>query len=192
MTAPIPAAVPVPVVPAAPAQEPNPAAPAATPPWGTDFDAEKAWNLVQNLRADKDKLAARPVLTDEQKTQLAEYQKVVEASKTEAQRLADSAAAAQREAETAKAEAIRYKAAATHKIGAEHFDLLGTGTEDEVLARAEKVAALLTAQAAVVPPVVPPTTPTTRPVEQLQPGATPAGAVDEDELVYQTLFGAPK
>lgn len=28
------------------------------PPWGDDFDAQRAWSLVQNLRGDKDKLTA--------------------------------------------------------------------------------------------------------------------------------------
>lgn len=30
------------------------------PPWGDDFDAEKAWNLVKGLRSDKETLAKRP------------------------------------------------------------------------------------------------------------------------------------
>lgn len=178
---------PTPVVPAAPAQEPQPAP--QTPPWGADFDAEKAWNLVENLRKDKEKLASRPVLTDEQKQQLGEYQSLVEASKSEQQRKDEAVAKAQQEAVTARAEAIRYKAAATYGISADHFDLLGTGTEEEISARAEKVAGLIAAQAQ--PPATT-ATPPARPVEQLRPGATPAGAVDGDELVYQTLFGAQK
>lgn len=190
-----------PATPAAPAQEPPatppaaapaPPAQAATPPWGTEenFNAEKAWTLIEGLRADKEKLAARPTLNDEQKQQLAEYQALVEASKSEQQRKDEALAAKDRELEQTRAEAVRYKAAAAHGIGAEHFDLLGTGTDEEVSARAEKLAALLAAQAQVAPGTTPP--PATRPVEQLRPGATPGQAVDEDELTYTTLFGPPK
>lgn len=187
MTAPIPAAVP-----AAPVQEPvqPPAAvpPVAAPPWGDDknFDATRAWNLIENLRIEKEKLAARPSLTDEQTKQLSDYQALVEASKTEQQRKDEAVAQAQREAVTARADAIRYKAAATHGISAEHFDLLGSGTEEEVSARAEKIAALL---AATTLPAAP-GAPTTRPVEQLRPGATPADQPSEDDVIYAKLFGA--
>lgn len=82
--------------------EPNPApgaagapqepAPQTTPPpWGDDanFDADKAKKLISDLRADKEKLSAREVLTDDQKAKLAEYDKWAEASKTEAQRQAE-------------------------------------------------------------------------------------------------------
>jgi hypothetical protein len=175
--------------PTPPAQEPTtPPVPPVTapeaPPWGADFDAEKAWSLVQNLRADKEKLAQRPVLTPEQQKQLGEFNALVEASKTEAQRLADATELARREAAEAKAEAIRYKAAATHGIPAEHFDLLGSGSEEEVAARAAKIAALLPKG---TPP--PPPAPGARPVEQLTPGATPANQPTDDELIYAKLFG---
>lgn len=193
MTAPTPAAPAAPVQepPAAPAPPaaapPTPTPPAAAPPWGSpdQFDPAKAWALIEGLRADKEKLTARPALTDEQRKQLDEYQTLVEASKSEQQRKDEAVAAAERKAEQASAEAIRYKAAATHGISAEHFDLLGTGTEEEVSARAEKVAALLAANALPAAPGSPPT----RPVEQLRPGATPADQPSEDDVVYAKLFG---
>lgn len=52
---PIPAPKPGPQPNPQPQQEPNPPAD-QKPPWGDDFDAEKAWNLIKNLRGDKDKL----------------------------------------------------------------------------------------------------------------------------------------
>ena len=156
------------------------------PPWGEDFDAEKAWKLVQNLRADKEKLASRPALTAEQQQQLDEYNRLVEASKSEAQRQQEAIEAAKREAETARAEAIRYKAAAAHGIGADHFDLLGSGTEEEISARAEKIAALLAQQAQAQQPSTPLQT---RPVEQLRPGATPGEAESAEDVLYKQLFG---
>jgi hypothetical protein len=180
-----------PVTPAAapaPAQE---AAPQATPPWGTEenFDPARAWNLIENLRAEKEQLAAKPRLTPEQQQQLTEYQRLVEASQSEAERQANAVAAAERAAETARAEAIRYKAAATYGVPQEHFDLLGSGTEEEVSARAEKIRALLAAQTAIAPPTA--TTPPTRPVEQLRPGATPSQADNEDDVIFASLFGKP-
>lgn len=71
---------------------------ADAPPWGEDFDAEKAWSLVQNLRADKEKLSHRPTLTDEQKQKLSEFDKLQEASKSELEKAQD---AVKREAERA-------------------------------------------------------------------------------------------
>jgi hypothetical protein len=77
--------------PAANTSEPVATAPTDTPPWGEDFDAEKAWNLVQNLRSDKEKLQGRPVLTDEQKQKLAEYDRLAEASKSELDKAQEAA-----------------------------------------------------------------------------------------------------
>jgi len=164
----------------------DPQQPAETPPWGDDFDADKAWKLVQNLRQDKEKLSSRTALTDEQRTQLAEYNRLVEASKTEAQRQQEAVEKASRDAETARAEATRYKVAATHGIPADHFDLLGSGTEEEISARAEKIATLLAKQAEATQA---PTTLPKRPVEQLRPGATPGEAESEDDVLYSKLFG---
>lgn len=180
-----------PATPAAPAQEPTP--PAATPPWGTEenFDPARAWTLIENLRAEKERLSARPALTPEQQTQLAEYNRLVEASQTEAERQANVVATANTRAETAEASAIRYKAAATYGVPAEHFDLLGSGTEEEVSARAEKIRNLLAAQAAAAATTPPTTPPSTRPVEQLRPGATPGGTDSEDDAIYARLYGTP-
>jgi len=82
-----------------PAQPAAPETPPETPPWGEDFDAEKAWNLVQNLRADKEKLAKRPALTAEQQQKLAEYERLEEASKTELERKTEELTRWQSEAE---------------------------------------------------------------------------------------------
>lgn len=112
-----------------------------------------------------------------------QFSQLEEASKSEAQRLAEAAENAKRDAETARAEAVRYKAAATYGITADHFDLLGSGTEDEITARAEKLSGLIAAQAqtAVTPPV-------TRPVEQLRPGATPSTEPAKDQDTYPLDF----
>lgn len=164
------------------------------PPWGTDFDAEKAWRLVQNLRADKEKLAARPAMSDEQRQQLDEYSALVEASKTDAQRREEAANAAQRERDDAMAEATRYKIALRHGITEDDFDLLGTGTEEQVAARAQKIAAKNEAarQAALESAVQTPASPTPRrPSEQLRPGASPAPEPVQDDSHYPTDWLSP-
>jgi hypothetical protein len=99
-----------------PATPPEPQA----PPWGSaeEFNPEKAWNLIQALRADKDKLAARPALTDEQQKQIDEYQRLVEASKTDAQRKDEELARWQTDAEQWRARAV---AARVHAIAAADF-----------------------------------------------------------------------
>ena len=117
-TVPTPADVaPAPAAPAPP--EPAAAAPADTPPWGDDFDAEKAWSLVQNLRSDKEKLQKRPALTDEQKTKLAEYDRLVEASQTE---LEKAQAAAKTNAERAQALVTRATQAEIRALASEFAD----------------------------------------------------------------------
>jgi peptidoglycan hydrolase CwlO-like protein len=157
------------------------------PPWGDDFDPGRAWSLVQNLREDNAKLKTRPVLTEEQQQKLADWDALEQASKTEFERMQEDLGRTKRDAESARAEAVRFKAAATHGIPADHFDLLGSGTEDEITARAEKLAALLAAQAQAATP--PPSAPQRRPVEQMRPGATPGDAESEQDVLYAQLFG---
>lgn len=178
-------------VPAAPAVTP-PAAPVPAPeapPWGTDFDPARAWHTIQTLRARESELEKRPVLTPDAQAKLTQFEALEQASKTDAQRLAEETATAQREAQAARDEANRYKVALAHGIPVDDFDLLGTGTEEEITARAVKLAAKNAAQAAaaaVVPPVTPPGT---RPVETLRPGATPSEAQTTDDAVMARLFG---
>lgn len=83
-------------------------APAATPPWGSDadFNPEKAWNLIQGLKADKEKLSAREFLDDDARAKLAEYDKLVEASKTDQERQAEELARWQQDAQKWRSEAV--------------------------------------------------------------------------------------
>lgn len=82
----------------------TPAAPetqqdADTPPWGDDFKAEKAWRTIQHLRDREKELEKRPVLTEEAKTKLAEYDKITEAAKTDLDKVNESLTRTQAEAE---------------------------------------------------------------------------------------------
>lgn len=176
--------------PAAPAATtppvPPPAAPEA-PPWGENFDAEKAWNLVQNLRADKDRLSQRPVLTPEQQQKLDEYTRLEEASKSDAQRLQEAATTAQKDADTARSQALRLQVALDHGIGKDDLVMLQGSTAEELAQAAQWIAAK-NAAAGAAPPVVPPV-PGQRPIEQLRPGATPTATQTEDDANYARLFG---
>lgn len=92
-----------------PEPQPQPAGQAQqAPPWGSDeeFNPEKAWNLIQGLRADKEKLASRPVLDEDAQRKLAEYQRLEEASKTELERKSEEASRWQSEAERWRTQSV--------------------------------------------------------------------------------------
>jgi hypothetical protein len=165
-----------------------PEAPAVTPPATQNENDLPQWAREAISKANREAANYRTQVA-ELKPQADQFRMLEEASKSEAQRLAEAAEAARRDADTFRSEAIRYKAAATFGIPAEHFDLLGTGTEDEISARAEKIRALL-----ATPPAAPAapasTAPQTRPVAQLRPGATPGEPQNEDDVLYQQLFGS--
>lgn len=167
-----------------PIEPATPEAPQATPqggdvpPWGDDFDPARAWHTITSLREREKELMKAPRMSEEQQQQIAEYQRLVEASKSEEQRREEAVAAAQQERDQSRAEATRLRVAIRHGISEDDFDLLGSGTEDEINARAERIAAKnkaaadAAAQLAALPP--PPGAPAPRrPGEQLKPGATP-------------------
>lgn len=123
-------------------------------------------------------------------------QELEDAQKSEQQRHADAAAVAQKERDEARAESLRYKAAATHKVDPDYFDLLGTGTEDEITARAERVGGLLAVKAendqlkAELDALKQgkPAPANGRPTPALKPGATPEHDKSEDDVLYESLF----
>lgn len=158
-------------------QQPEQPDPSALPEWAR-----------QSLTKANQEAARYRTQVNELKPLADQFRALEESTKSDNQRLAEAAEAAKREAENARAEAIRYKAAATHGIPADHFDLLGSGSEEEITARAQKLAALIAAQQQ---PTTPPA-PQRRPVEQLRPGATPSDAESESDVLYAQLFGAQK
>lgn len=161
----------------------------SVPPWGDDFSPEIAWERLQKVQRENKDLRQRPVLTPEQQQQLDEYNRLAEASKSEQQRQAEALEAANRAREAAQAEALRYRVAAEHGIGKDDLDLLGSGTEEELVARAQRIADLRSAGASQAAPA--PVPGQQRPVEQLRPGATPtSGVKTEDDLNYERLFGS--
>lgn len=172
--------------PATEAPEANPnteTAPAAEQPKPTetvDFWKQKA--REQEARAKSNAQAAQ---------RLAEIE---DAQKTEQQRLADRQAQIERERDEARAEGLRYKAAATHGISEDYFDLLGSGDEETIGSRGERLGALLRENASMKAELEAlragkPAPTNGRPVEALKPGATPEHAQSEDDVLYSSLFG---
>lgn len=86
-------------------------APESTPPWGDDanFDAKRAWERIQQQAKDIDKLRTREVLTDDQRTKLAEYDKAIEAQKSDLQKAQDAASRAEQRAADLLATAVKAK-----------------------------------------------------------------------------------
>jgi multidrug efflux pump subunit AcrA (membrane-fusion protein) len=131
------------------------------------------------------------------KAQAARLAEIEESQKTEQERAAEAARKAQQDAADARAEALRYKAAATHGISEDYFDLLGSGDEEAVNNRAERIGALvktaseieqLRAEVEALRTGKPVPT-SSRPIESLRPGATPTSPQNEDDVLYNSLFG---
>jgi hypothetical protein len=74
-----------------------------------------------------------------------------EASKTEQQKLADAADLARKEAAETAVELAKLRAAVKHGLSDDDLDLLGTGTVEEIEARAERLAARLKGAAVPTP-----------------------------------------
>lgn len=165
----------------------TPAAEQPKPAETVDFWKQKA--REQEARAKSNAEAAK---------RLAEIE---DSQKTEQQRILERQAAIERERDEARAEGLRYKAAATHGISEDYFDLLGTGDEDAIATRAERVGGLLKTNASLTTEVEQlraevealragkPVPTLGRPVESLRPGATPTSAQNEDDVLYNSLFG---
>lgn len=175
-------------------QEPAAATPeAATPPWGNDFDAEKAWNLVQNLRSDKERLQQRPTLTDEQKAKLEEYDRLAEASKTELERAQEAAQTHQQRAQALLNRAVKAEVRAMASEGfadpedaAAFLDLSkyasGDGDVDSATIKAD-LADLLARKPHLGK------SPTTRtPAPNPAQGASGSGAPSQDDAEYAAFF----
>jgi len=80
--------------------------PQDAPPWGDDFDPERAWNLVKNLREDNAKLKSRPVLDEVAQQKLAEYDSWAQASKSELERAQEQIARFQQDAQSWRTRAV--------------------------------------------------------------------------------------
>lgn len=120
---------------------------ASSPPWGDDFNAEKAWGLVTHLRGREKELQARErelaqnQITPEAKTKLAEYDQLVAASQTELEK----AQAAAGRVVPLEAENLRLKVAIEKGLIGERANLvdrLKGETLDDLRADADSLLAL--------------------------------------------------
>jgi hypothetical protein len=150
------------------------------PPWGSDaeFDPEKAWQLVQGLRADKDKLKGE---RDGFKGKLDERDRENESAAEKAQREKDEAL---QRATTAEGQALRLEVAldkapdgmALGQVRKLAKRLTGT-TKEEMEADADE----LFADFQPVPTDDDPKPGSRRPREQLRPGAAPSAEPEETD-----------
>lgn len=181
-------AAPEPAQPVEPGADPAPAQPGAvdpaepTPAAEPDKAGEKDWAAEAakwKAQSRKHEQAAKANANAAQK-----YAEWEESQKTEQQRLSDAKAAADRELTDLRSANARLMAAATHNLPADLIDLLGSGTDEEIDARAkllaEKLAAVAPQPAAPEPAKPTPSPTASRPVESLTPGAKPASAEPED------------
>ncbi|MGW6741640.1 hypothetical protein ACWGDX_13090 [Streptomyces sp. NPDC055025] len=102
------------------------------------------------------------------RTSAKKYQEVEDAQKTEIQKATERAQTYEQKLADMQATNARLLAAASHNIPPELIDLLGTGTDEEINARAEVLAERLKPAE--------PAPAQQRPVESLTPGAAPASS----------------
>lgn len=112
--------------------------PAATASWDELFagqDPQKVREALEQSRKwetrAKENYAARQELDGIKQERL-----------TAEEKLTARAAAAEAERDAIRTEMARYKVAAKHQLSEDDFDLLGTGTEEEIEARAKRIAEL--------------------------------------------------
>jgi hypothetical protein len=124
-----------------------------------DYEAEIAKLRKENANWRTKYREAEPVLK--------QHQEMEEASKTELQREREAREALQLERDQLQIGYTRMELAAMHNIPPDDIDLIGSGSREEMEARAQRLGVLHAASTKTAPP------PSDRPVEGLRPGATP-------------------
>lgn len=144
-------------------------APAQETDWKAKYEETVAESRKWESRAKDNKGAAE---------KLAEIE---EASKSEAEKLAERAEAAEKALADAKADSLRLSVIAKHSIPEEFHEFISGATEEELVAKAEKVQKLIEAS----------TTPATRHVVISGEGKSPALALNGDgiESALKTALG---
>lgn len=149
----------------------------STPPWGDDanFDAARAWTLIENLKADVEKIKVErdTIKTDRDSLKTA-ADTAADAEKTEAQKIADRAAAAEERAKTAERSLWTERALRKHPLPAgldeeteaEFLAFLSGESAEEIERKAARLAAL--SGKAETPGEAPANS--TRPTPNLTPG----------------------
>jgi len=145
---------------------PTTEAPAETPAQENDLQAQ-----VERIKSEARKWETRAKENSAAAKRLAEIE---EASKTETQKLAERAEAAERALAEAQADALRSKVIAKHAIPEDYHEFVVGATEEELTAKAEKVQKLIAAQSESAT--------TTRHVVVADEGKTPALALNGDGI----------
>lgn len=177
--------------PATPA-EPTAQAPATgkTPPWGSDenFNPEKAWELIQNLRAAEargreamEKVETFEKSTAERNKALAEALGLTEPPKSEDD-LAETVKALQAQFEASQRETSKLRVAAEKGVPPEMHHLLTETDPEKLSAQAEMAAEYARLKAAAEG----------KPEFQANPGQGQGGqpTKTEGDAVYESLFGS--
>lgn len=114
------------------------------PPWerdGEEFSPEKAWKLIENLRADNAKLKTSNESSN------AKLREIEDAKLTEQEKLQrDLKEARERLADVNRAKAWAEARAKYPQLTEQDFDLIGGGTPEEIAGKAAKLAARIDAQ----------------------------------------------
>ncbi len=159
----------------APDPKPDPAPdpkPDPKPPWGDDekdFDANRAWKLIQDTRADREKIKQeREALA----TKVKEHE---DASKTEQEKAAERAAEAEKTAKSATLEAGRLRVALKKGLTETQAKRLVGDTEAELEKDADELLASFKTEDDDGKG------PTRRPREKLRPGAAPESEAEETD-----------
>jgi len=152
-----------------PAADPQPEPASRKPPWGDDdFDPDKAWRLLENVRGDVAKLKT------ERDSLAAKLQEHDDKDKSEAQKLQERAEAAEQKLAAAERNAMVASVALKKGLTeAQAKRLIGT-TVEELEADADELLATFTPEPGQEP--VP-----GRPRERLRPGAAPSAEPEETD-----------
>jgi hypothetical protein len=118
----------------------------------------------------------------------AKVREIEESQKSEAQKIQERAEQAERDAQAARNELLVERIARRHRLDDDDMDLLGTGTEEQLEARAKKIAAK-NAAAAGAQATAPPSG---KPVEKLRPGATSTETDIEPQDAYPSSWRTAK
>lgn len=136
-----------------------------TPPWGSEdeFNPEKAWGLIQNLRGDLTKAKEKSALTAELEARVREFE---DAALSDADRAAKELSDAQSASESLATENAILSAIIKHGLSEGDVEFLAGLPATDIPDRAAKLAARLGTGA-------PSNTAASRPTEALRGGTNP-------------------
>ena len=115
--------------------------PEGSNPWGDDFDAEKAWKLVQNLRGEVADLKTAKADAEKERDALKTAKDAAaDEGKTELQKLQERLEQIEKDSKAKDRDLALQKVLRKHPELEEYADLLTGDTEEELTAKAERLA----------------------------------------------------